>query len=148
MSVFASHTINPTTPCEGTVHLANEQREPVVLKVKLGYYRSRLTKNFFRQWDAWMLIEEDDEGKRALDKMVLLLIGWWNVLEAEGGPTIPLTAEALFPIDAVFLMELLSGLMQHFGTFIPGEVAGGMQKPASLNGTSHPKGKITSSRKR
>jgi len=148
MSVFASHIINPTTPCEVTVHLANEQREPVVLKVKLGYYRSRLTKNFFRQWDAWMLIEEDDEGKRALDKMVLLLIGWWNVLEAEGGPTIPLTAEALFPIDAVFLMELLSGLMQHFGTFIPGEVAGGMQKPASLNGTSHPKGKITSSRKR
>lgn len=122
--VLAAQVINPTTTCEVTVHLETADHEPIEMQVRVGYYRSRLNKNFYAALESLMQLEDEDERKRQLDALFLRLVGRWNVLLEAGGKTIPLTSEALFPVDEVFLLEIVHGIGQHFRSFIPGESNG------------------------
>src|SRR5262249_7738708 len=97
--------------------------------------------------DAYTLIDDEDEGKRALDAIFLRVVGWWNVLVKVGGPPIPLTPDSLFPIDSVFELELLAGIAKHFHETIPGEARGGKLNGTTSNGFSPRTAKRTTSRR-
>lgn len=149
MPIVAKQITNATTTCTVTVHVENANHEPVEEEVRVGYHRARITKALGRRMMALQDMEADEEVNAALDSMVLDLVGWWDVLQEEGKTTtIPLTPEGIAPLDYPFKMELMMGIVDHAGTYVPGEAPGEKQSLTRSNGFSPPKVRKTASRKR
>lgn len=148
-AVVISQVTNPATPCEVTVMLENEQHELAAHVVKLSYHRSKLSKRFFRDLEAIQNMDDDDEEgiKRELGALFLSLVRWWDVQQQEGGPMVPLTPDAIAPMDAYFIGELLFGIVKHHRRFIPGEAPSEKPNVTPLSGSSPRTGKKIASRR-
>lgn len=147
--VVASQIINPSVPLEVTVQLENGAGELVPFVVKLGYHRARISKRFMRDLEAIQAMDDDDEAgiKEAFDAQFLKVVSRWNVLQEEGGAAIPLTPEAIAPLDSYFIGELLFAIVKHALKYTPGEAASEKPNVTPLNGSLPRMARKTGSRR-
>lgn len=133
----ASELINPTTRCEVQYAIADPETEETVTKtVVLGYYRSRINKKLFEALDAINESGEDEEVKRQLDAILVQLVGWWNVRASAGGDRLPITIEAVHPLDQYFVAKVVFSIIDHYRGKGLGEVLGDANRPAPSSPSS------------
>lgn len=145
MPLTASQVTNPVRSAEMTYTLDDGSKEVVHFSYRPGV----VTKAFLKEVQGAVDMTDNDEdaAKRLLDSMVLRLIASWDVLAEVGSEArLPLTPEALFPLDAEFEGQLLWAAMQHMKSRLGG-ARRGTQKPARSPNTWNRKAKTTPSRK-
>jgi hypothetical protein len=136
VSIVGSAFIQPLTICEVEVETATAEHEMTTIQVKLGYYRIRINKALFARVETLMKLEDEAEQQREIFTAFLHVVGWWNLVQDEGGGMWPLTAEAIAPMDPYFIGKVFFGLLGHSQRLSPGEASRGPQKPAPSSATS------------
>lgn len=145
MALAATQITNPTRSTEMTYTLDDGSKEVV----HFSYRPSVVTKAFFAEIKGAvdMTGNDEDEAKRVLDAAMLRLIASWDVLKDVGSTEhLPLTPEALFPLDAEFEAELVQAAIRHVNARLGG-ARRGKQRPARSSTTLNRKATTTPSRK-